>query len=195
LIQGQSTEGAFSMSDSEAGAGELAIKPAWKLDDPALRRDALSFWEQLNILPASASLDARLNELCAVAYAGDSVAGVATALVRRVDFLGCDMAMFRCAVSPGARLMRCATKLTLQSIEILEAWSLANPSAGVMGMGSVIQSRALVEHDRHAVWPDTKLTFVGYTQQGQQFRLVWFKHAMVHDAVAPPGDMPQGIKV
>jgi hypothetical protein len=183
------------MSDNEASAGDLAIKAAWKLNDPALRRDALHFWEGLNILPASASLDARLNELCAVAYAGDTVAGVATANVRRVEFLGCDMAMFRCAVSPGARLMRCATKLTLQSMEILEAWSLANPSAGVMGMGSVIQSRALVEHDRHAVWPDTKLTFVGYTQQGHQFRLVWFKHATVRDAVGQTGDMRQGIKL
>ena len=41
-------------------------------------------------------------------------------------------------------------------------------------MGAVIQSRALVKNDRAAIWPDSKLTFVGYTQEGYQMRVYWF---------------------
>jgi hypothetical protein len=155
------------------------FRPAWGIADPAIARDAIAFWQRNNMLPSKASVEDRLAQVVACAYDGDTMIAIATANVRDVDFLRAKLAMFRCSIDKTARQRRVATTLSLYAFDVLERWSLDHPEAELMGIGSVIQSRALVEHDNHAVWPDTKLTFVGYTNDGYQFRVRWFAHGTI----------------
>jgi hypothetical protein len=156
-----------------------AFRPAWRLGDAAINRDAIAFWDRNNMLPAAASLEERLAQVVAGAYDGDKMIAIATANIREVDFLRARLAMFRCSVDRETRERRLATAISLYAFDVLERWSLAHPDEQLMGVGAVIQSRALVEHDNHAVWPDTKLTFVGYTNEGYQFRVRWFAHGTI----------------
>jgi hypothetical protein len=94
--------------------------------------------------------------------------------------------MYRVLVSRDARIQDIASRLAVYSRDLLEAWSRDNPDQQVMGMGAVIQSRDLVKNIPEAVWPDTKLAFIGYTQEGYQMRVFWFAHATVSDYW--PGD-------
>lgn len=172
---------------------ELSIRRAWRLSDPALERDALAFWQRTGLVPPDADLSERLRELCLLGYYDDALVGVATVTLRHIETLNCRMAMFRCAVAPEARKNNISTTLALRLTEFMEQWSLENSREGVMGIGTIIQSPGLVQHDRSAVWPTTKLSFAGYTAQGQQFRLIWFKHATV--AGPPKPDMLEPIRV
>jgi hypothetical protein len=156
-----------------------AFRPAWQLADPAIASDAVAFWERNNMLAPNTSVGERLAQVVAGAYDGGKMIAIATANIREVDFLRANLAMFRCSVDREARERRLATALSLYAFDVLERWSLEHPEAQLMGIGSVIQSRALVEHDNHAVWPDTKLTFVGYTNEGYQFRVRWFAHGTI----------------
>ena len=170
-----------------AASPDLVIQTAWRQNDPTLQADAKTFWERLNLLPHGASAEKRLQELCAVAYMGDAVAGVSTATIQHLRSLRLKLAMFRCAVSPDARSHHVATETALLSCGVLEQWSAAHPEDAVMGVGIVVQSRLLVESDRHAVWPNTKFSFVGYTPNGFQMRVYWFAHATVSDYFPEPG--------
>lgn len=165
---------------------------AWRLRDSAIERDALKFWEANNMLPPGAAVEDRLSQICAAGYDGNEMVAIATAVMRDVDFLRSRLAMFRCSVSRSSRLKRASTTVSLFSFDILEKWSKENPQESVMGIGAVIQSRGLVEHDNHAVWPDTKLTFVGYTKEGYQFRVRWFAHGTIPKLwpgeAGPPSD-------
>ena len=107
--------------------------------------------------------------------------GVSTAVIQHLPFLRLTLAMFRCAVSPDLRSHHVATETTLRSRDLLETWAAAHPEEAVMGVGIVVQSRLLVESDRHAVWPNTKFSFIGYTPGGYQMRVYWFAHATVSD--------------
>ncbi|MGA9797155.1 MAG: hypothetical protein WBQ17_16645 [Rhizomicrobium sp.] len=170
-------------------ADDLTTKVAWCRRDPTIERDARALWAQTGGLKPERA-DERLSELCVAAYSGDALAGISSAAIEYLEVLRCRLAVYRCLVASTARMKRVATVLALKSFDVLEAWSRDNPAEGVMGMGAVIQSRALVEHDRHAVWPDTKLTFVGFTDAGHQFRLKWFAHGVVADwtpPAKPPG--------
>jgi len=158
---------------------EVVYRTAWHMGDPAIERDAELFWRANRALPSGSDTGARLSELCAVAYLGDELVGVATASIRTIDFLRSKLAMFRCLVAPSARNNQVASRLGVYSRDLLEAWSKANPDEGVMGLGAVIQSRALVKNNPYAVYPDTKLAFVGYTQEGYQMRVYWFAHATI----------------
>jgi hypothetical protein len=171
----------------------VEIRNVWHRRDPDLERDVELFWRSNKALPPGADVGTRLSELTAVAYLDNRIVGVSTASIRPIDFLRCKLAMFRVLVAPEARIRKVASDLTLFTRNLLETWSRENPDQEVMGMGAVIQSRALVENDRNAIYPDSKLVFIGYTQEGFQMRVYWFAHATVSkywpggDSQAPAG--------
>jgi len=167
------------MSDPKDQARPIDLRPAWRLADPRIERDAELFWQRERLLPAKADVTARLADVCMAAYDGDSLVGLTEARVRPIDFLRCKLAMFRCAVAREARVRKIASRLTVESRDLIEAWSRENPGEEVLGLGCVVQSRKLAENDRWAVWPDTKLAFIGYTAEGYQMRVYWFAHAKI----------------
>jgi len=168
---------------TERSPPELQIpvdfRPAWQLADSQIAQDAVAFWERNNMLSPNASVEERLSQVVCAAYDEGQMIAIATANIREVDFLRANLAMFRVSVDRNARHKRVSTALSLYAFDVLERWSQEHPEAQLMGIGAVIQSRALVEHDNHAVWPDTKLTFVGYTNDGYQFRVRWFPHGTI----------------
>ena len=168
---------------------ELTYRTAWRRRDPQIERDAEQFWLANNALPANISAEERLAELCAATYSGDQMVAVSTASIRMISFLRSKLAMFRVLVAPDFRVDQVASVLAVYSRDLLESWSKAHPDEGVMGLGAVIQSRVLVKNIPEAVYPDTKLALVGYTQEGYQMRVYWFAHATVSDYW--PGDNMQ----
>ena len=165
---------------------EIVLRPAWRRQDPVIERDAELLWRDLKILPPTADVGVRLAELCAGAYRDDALVALSTASIRYVGTLRCKLAMYRCLVAPKERMHRLATAITNFSRELLETWSLDNPQEEIQGLGAVIQSRELVEVQPFAVYPQTGLSFIGYTQEGFQMRVRWFKHARV--STYWPGD-------
>jgi hypothetical protein len=158
---------------------EIEFRNAWLRQDPDIERDAERFWRANHALPPGVDSRTRLAELCAVAYSDGQLVAVSTAAIRMMDFLRCKLAMFRVLVARDTRLNQVASKLAVYSRDLLEVWAKDNPDQAVMGLGAVIQSRLLVEHNPYAVYPDTKLAFIGYTQEGYQMRVYWFAHATI----------------
>jgi len=158
---------------------EIAYRDAWHRKDPVIERDAELLWRAQEALLRDADVGARLGEICAAAYRGSQLVGLATARIREIPPLRCRLAMFRCLIVPEARLAQVASRLTVFARDLLEAWSKDNPNEAVLGLGAIIQSRLLVEHNPYAVYPDTKLSFIGYTQEGYQMRVYWFAHARI----------------
>ena len=162
------------------------IRAAWRRKDPAIERDAELFWLANNALPPGTDVGARLSELCAAAYVRDKLVGISTTPIREINFLRTKLAMLRVLVSTDVRVQNVARRLGVFSRDLLEAWSKENPNEGVMGLGAVIQSPLLVKNVTEAVYPETKLAFIGYTQEGFQMRVFWFAHATV--STYWPGD-------
>ena len=48
-----------------------------------------------------------------------------------------------------------------------------------MGMGCLVQGVELSAKKAQPIWPISGLRLVGYSDQGDQIRVVWFKHARV----------------
>ncbi|HVZ69197.1 MAG TPA: hypothetical protein VG891_07015 [Rhizomicrobium sp.] len=167
----------------------VEFRPAWRLKDAAIERDTIAFWQKEGLIPANATPEARLGELCMAGYdeSGRLIA-VGTAKIRHIDFLGCKLAMFRCAVARDKRRNLLASVITAHSRELLEQWSLAHPEEEVMGMGTVVQSRAIDELARRAMFRASRLGFVGWTPQGEQMRVAWFEHGRI-PAVQPESAM------
>lgn len=155
----------------------------WRKAEPKVVEQAVALWTSLGALPPGVDPFERARELCAVAYMDGEMVGVATVDVRHSPLVGAKIGFMRALVAPQARRHRVAWDLVVQAYKDLEAWAAENPDEKMMGMGVVIQSRALAEFSRQPVWPQTGLTVIGYTKTGQQIRVAWFKHALL--------DLPQ----
>ena len=169
------------MADERAPPPSIPVefRAVWRAPDPRIERDAELFWRSERLSRPSMDVSERLTQLCAAAYAGETLVGLTTVNIREIGFLRCKLAMFRCAVSRSFRVQQVASRLSVFTRDLLEAWSREHPEEQVPGLGTVVQSRALVEHSPWAIWPDTQLSFIGYTAQGHQMRVYWFRHAKI----------------
>ena len=164
----------------ELNGGHASLRPAWKLSDANIARDAKALWQRLTTLgPAEA--ERRVSELCAAAYSGNDLTGVATAYLERLEILRGRFAFFRCLIVPGEGRVELARSLAILSRDLLERWSRENPDEEVLGMGAVIPPNAYGERQGEPVWAEggLNLNLVGYSRGGEQMRVSWFRHARV----------------
>ena len=156
----------------------FALRPAWRLSDPAIARDAELFWRREQILPNAVDVGERLRGLCVAGYDGDELIALSTARIRQIDFLAAKLAMLRIATASARRGARLASTISAKSLELLEEWSVANPTESVMGMATVTQTH---NYDNVgpvlAVW--NRLCFIGWTADGEAMHVAWFAHGRV----------------
>ncbi|MCF6226899.1 MAG: hypothetical protein L3J22_11455 [Xanthomonadales bacterium] len=137
------------------------------------------FWRILNILPDEAAFITRLEQLCTLAIDGDELIAVSTAFKVHYQPLRCDLYFFRCLVLPDYRRQSIARHLAVNCRDNLQHWVSDNPKKAAAGMATVVESPNLTDLSHQAVWPASGLNLVGYTQQGQQVRVVWFKDVLL----------------
>ena len=155
------------------------IRPAWRLGDPAIERDAIDFWERTNLLPADVDAADRARELVAVTYCRDRVIGATTATLNHYGPLRGRFAFLRGAVDPEFRRRQVGRTLLQFSRPLLEQWSSENPEEKVLGLGSIVESGQFAELRRLPYSPDGQLVLVGYLDDDRQIRVSWFAHARV----------------
>ena len=157
----------------------VTLVPAWRRNDAKINKDATDFWLKMRALPRNVTPEQRLRELCVAAYVGDELVAVATMELRQAPWLRCRLGFFRCLVSPAYVQRRLAIRLTKYSRDLLEIWSQENPNEKVLGMATILENPNFDILGKRPVWRSggADLSLVGYTPEGQQVRLTWFKHA------------------
>lgn len=151
------------------------LRPAWRLHDARVEADAAAFWRRTGILPPDVAPERRAKELICVAYKGDSVVGVHTATIERVNQVRARLAMLRSAVDPDVRRTRVSMAMTLYARALLERWSRDNPHERLAGMGAILESEQLAERGKEPWWPQTRFILAGFLADGRQLRISWFE--------------------
>jgi hypothetical protein len=157
-------------------ARDLEVRPGWRLDDSELEADAIAFWERLGNLPRGVDPAARAKELICGCYRDGRLIGVATAELFHLESVRARFAMLRAAIDPEERRSHAATTMTYYARNFLDKWSAAHPEEKLAGLGAVLEARELSELGREPSWPESGLTVIGFTPQGQQVRVSWFDH-------------------
>jgi hypothetical protein len=155
------------------------LENVWASGEPAHHAAAMEFWRRHELLPAGVDPRERARQMAVLAWAGEEIAGVASAVIHRMPQVRVRLAMFRCSVAPAYRREGLAAGISIATRDALEAWSRDNPSEAVMGMGCIVQGRDLLLKRTQPYWPLTGLALAGYNARGEQFRIVWFNHARV----------------
>jgi hypothetical protein len=153
----------------------IGLRPAWQAGDAEVERDAAAFWRRLGNLPGDTSPEQRARDVVLAAYGGGRLVGVVTASIGRFDRVRARLAMLRASVDPAFRRGHVGAAMFPRAIEILEAWAAANPDQRVAGIGGILESRELVAAQRIPYWPQSRFNLVGFTADGRQIRVRWFR--------------------
>ncbi|MEA3015071.1 MAG: hypothetical protein QOD42_3616 [Sphingomonadales bacterium] len=160
---------------AEDMAPDFEFRPAWRLNDPQIEKDAVEFWNRLGILPKKVKPEERARELTAVAYKDGRIVGVHTARLGRLDQVRARLAMLRSAVDPDCRRTRVSFALTLYTRALLERWSKEHPEERLAGLGAILESRELAGRGNEPYWPTTRFILAGFMPDGRQLRISWFE--------------------
>lgn len=177
---------------SKKATGEFDLRPAWRLGDPKIERDAIEFWNRVKILPADVRPEDRAGELVSVAYAGDRIVGVATAHLANIKTLRGRFGGLRIAVDPEHRRRGLGTALTVSARDLFEEWSLGHPEEKVLGMAAVVESEGLAERLREPVWP-VRFNLAHFLPDGRQLRVAWFAHARLDPVDSGQAALPDQV--
>lgn len=173
---------------------DFTFEEAWQRKDQKQQEEAKFFWEAHNLLPQQLR-EQRAKELVSLARADGELVGISTALVQYFPQLRGRFAFFRCAVAPEMDRGELASQLMVEAFHCIGAWAVENHGEKVLGIITVIEGQDLGERASYPMWPehDVHLNLVGYTPQGQQIRVAWFKHARV-EAEESRGPQPEEAK-
>jgi hypothetical protein len=154
---------------------DIELRPAWRSDDPEIGRDAIAFWRRLGNLPADAPPEERAKEVVVAAYGEGRMVGVVTASLGLFEQVRARVAMLRGSVDPEFRRSHVGIAMFPRALDILEAWAAANPGERVAGIGGILESRELLAAQQLPCWPQSRFNLVGFTPDGRQIRLRWFR--------------------
>lgn len=156
--------------------GEISYRHGWRRRDRKIEQDAIAAWEAHGAMPQGVTPEERAQEICYAAYDGDRLAAISTVEIkpcrplrnRRFGYL-------RVFTLPEYEGREIAIGLAIHCRDALEEWSKGNPDEQLCGMAAIYHSPKL------GPTPIGKsgLTLIGYTPEGYQHRVVWFRHVRV----------------
>ncbi len=155
---------------------EIVASSAWKAADPRYERDAIDLWTRLNALPADTRPPDRAAELSSVAYVGDRLAGVVTAVIRPFDQVREKFAYYRALIDPEFRGMGVMLPMVQETWRALERWSIDNPAERLAGLAAIRTSQHLIDNYPSPLSRSAQLVHVGFTRDGFSIRIRWFEH-------------------
>jgi hypothetical protein len=163
------------MATPEEIAPGFDYRPAWRLNDPEIERDAVHFWNRLAILPPGVAPERRAKELMGVAYKDEQIVGVQTAELGILQQVRARLAMIRNAVDPAVRRSHVSRALSVYTRDLMQRWSSEHPEERLAGLGALIESEELAGYGKKPWWPPAKFMLAGFTPDGRQIRISWFE--------------------
>ena len=174
----------MAVSRKKNGTAELDYRRVWRRQNCSVMDDAIAMWRREGVLPPDVTPEERAEELVIAIYDGAEIAGCLTADIHVLPRLREKFAFCRSFVAPGWRGRRLTDRLMMDGYDELGRWSLAHSEERLAGCAAIYENRGL---GRRPVEP-SGLCLVGYTPQGQQLRVLWFKH---HKLEPQSGQSPQ----
>lgn len=154
---------------------DIVLRPAWQRHDAGIEKDAAAFWRRLGNLPRDVSPERRAKEAVVAAYRDGRIVGMVTADVGVLPQVRARLAMLRASVDADLRRSYLGSAMTVEARALLESWAAANPNERLAGIGGIVESPDLVVVQRQPYWPWPRMGVVGFTADGRQIRVSWFR--------------------
>jgi len=150
----------------------------WILQSEQTRQEVIDFWNTHKLLKPDVSAIERAKEVVwVVRTPSKSIIGVSTAFKAHFKQLHNSFYVFRCAIAPDFRIPGLLAKILVDTRDFLESIHKNDPDPCV-GILTFVENQG-VNANRRAVWPASKMVYIGSTANGKQIRVYYFKGARI----------------
>jgi hypothetical protein len=149
------------------GVYSSRIKQLWKTNMPSFSE------EQMNT---------RLQQaVFALRTPAGQVVGVATAYKAYIEQLRNRLYAFRCFIDPSFRFPGLTEALLVKTRDFLEEIHTTDgdEKERCIGMITLVENERIVKARNEAIWPGSKMVFIGNSPKGFPMRAYYFKNALI----------------
>lgn len=155
---------------------KLQLQNVWKKQEAQAL--SVDFWDRI-LLKSGFDKGERAKEVTYHVLMDNIVIGVSTIKEIQVPNLANNYFFsFRMLIDPQYRIPGLADKLILETFNFLEDL-YAKGQTQCIGIITLIENPNLLKVRKEVVYPTSKLALAGYTKQGKQIRLRYFKGATI----------------
>lgn len=178
LIDGFKIE--LEKSQPASDGRNIHLINVWQKMSPELVKEVVDFWNTNKMLRPGQSADERAQQVVFLVRAKpeNKVVGVATAMPIRFKQLNNKVFFYyRSIVLPEFRQPGLASKLIVETRDFLESISIEGREC--IGLLTLVENPSILQAKREAIWPASKMIFMGVDKNGRHIRVYYFKGARI----------------
>lgn len=157
----------------------LIFENVWGGDGSALKEPMLSFWKA-HRGPVGDEAAERLKQLVFVVRdESGAIVGASTAFKAYVKQLRNYFFIFRLMIAPECRIPGLTSKLLVLTRDLLESICGEEVPDTPIGLLTLVQNEKLKKYRNEAIWPASKMVYIGNTPDGHHIRVYYFKGARI----------------
>jgi hypothetical protein len=155
---------------------ELQINNVWMKVNTGLAQEIVDFWQSNNMLnPQVDPVERALQVVLTIRHQNKIVGLTSTDLIRFQQLNNNIFYLFRMAVLQPYQVPGIGSKAIVETREILEAYATGQTTNKAIGMLTFVENPELIAKRNEAVWPASKMVYIGNDKQGRHIRVCYFK--------------------
>jgi hypothetical protein len=159
---------------------QLDITYVWKNVTPDLQKDIIDFWVSHQMLRPETDTQDRAQQVVLTVRHNSKIVGLASADVVSFHQLNDNIFYnFRMIVLPEFRIPGIESKLIVETRDRLEAYTQKQTNTKPIGMLTFVENAELIAKRNEAVWPASKMVFIGKDKAGRHIRVYYFRGARI----------------
>jgi hypothetical protein len=149
---------------------------------PVLVSEVINFWDENKMLKSGFSSEERAQQVVLIIRTerDKKVVGVSTAgMVTFKQLNSNNFYLYRSIILFDYRHPGLTSKIIVETRDILEAFNKQDSVSRCIGMLTFVENPRIQQFRREAIWPASKLAFIGVDKQGRHIRVYYFKGAVI----------------
>lgn len=167
---------------SNGHANKVYWEKVWQKMSPTLIQEVIKFWDDNQMIKPGFSSEERAQQVVLILRSelDNKVVGLTTAGVVTFKQLNSkNFYLYRSIILPGYRHPGLTSKLIVETRDFLESANsqvILNPCIGML---TFVENPRIQQFRREAIWPASKMAYIGMDKQGRHIRVYYFRGATI----------------
>ena len=161
---------------------QLIFENLWQKKDTALHDKVKLLWKKNFSSMSDGQMTTRLGQVVWIIRTPEGeVVGVSTSYKAYIEQLKNHLYAFRCFIDPAYRVPGLTSTLLVKTREWLEEiyQSDGKEEERCIGMITLVEHERIMKHRNEAIWPASKMIYIGNSPKGYHIRAYYFKKALI----------------
>ncbi|MBP9925888.1 MAG: ATP-binding protein [Cyclobacteriaceae bacterium] len=164
------------------GENKVYWENVWQKMSPTLIQEVINFWDVNQMIKPGFSSEERAQQVVLILRCerDNKIVGLTTAGVVTFKQLNSkNFYLYRSIILPGYRHPGLTSKLIVETRDFLELANSQVVTNPCIGMLTFVENPRIQQFRREAIWPASKMAYMGMDKQGRHIRVYYFRGATI----------------